>query len=59
MHLRAAHAHQAAAASHDKNDHIGAHEHSQQAKEFAREAHEHTERLLKDEIETATQQSEN
>ena len=58
MHLRAAHAHEVAAASHNKNDHIGAHEHSRQAQEFSREAHEHTERLLKDKLEVVTEQSE-
>jgi hypothetical protein len=57
-HLQAAHAHEAAAASHNKNDHIGAHEHSRLAQEFSREAHEHTERLLKDKLEVVTEQSE-
>ncbi len=54
-HLQAAHAHEAAAASHDKNDHMGAHEHSKRAMELSREAHEHSERLLKDQREVVTE----
>ena len=50
-HLQAAHAHQAAAASHDKNDHLGAHEQSKLAFEHTREAHKLTEELSK-ELET-------
>jgi len=38
-HLQAAHAHEAAAASHNQNDHMGAHEQSLLAMEHAREAH--------------------
>jgi hypothetical protein len=38
-HLQAAHAHEAAAASHNKNDHMGGHEQSLLAMEHAREAH--------------------
>jgi len=38
-HLQAAHAHEAAAASHNMNDHMGAHEQSLLAMEHAREAH--------------------
>ena len=37
--MQAAHAHQAAAASHNMNDHMGAHEQSLLAMEHAREAH--------------------
>ena len=47
-HLQAAHAHEVAAASHDKNDHMGAHEASKRAMEFSREAHEQSERLVKE-----------
>lgn len=46
-HMQAAHAHQAAAASHSQNDHLGAHEQSKLAQEFSREAHRHTEQLVK------------
>lgn len=46
-HLKAAHAHEAAAASHDKNDHLGAHEQSMLALEHSREAHQLTEELAK------------
>jgi hypothetical protein len=38
-HLQAAHAHEAAAASHNMNDHMGGHEQSMLAMEHAREAH--------------------
>jgi hypothetical protein len=38
-HLQAAHAHEAAASSHNMNDHLGAHEQSLLAMEHAREAH--------------------
>ena len=38
-HLQAAHAHEAAAASHNMNDHLGAHEQSKLAMEHSREAH--------------------
>jgi hypothetical protein len=48
-HLQAAHAHQAAAASHNMNDHLGAHEQSLLAMEHAREAH----RLSEEEAEAA------
>jgi hypothetical protein len=57
-HLQAAHAHEAAAASHDKNDHMGAHEHSKRAMELSREAHQHTERLLKDKLEVVSEQTQ-
>ena len=43
------------AASHDKNDHMGAHEHSRRAMELSREAHEHSERLLKDRLEVVSE----
>lgn len=46
-HLQAAHAHEAAAASHNKNDHMGAHEQSMLAMEHAREAHRLSEELAK------------
>jgi hypothetical protein len=48
-HLQAAHAHEAAAASHNQNDHLGAHEQSVRAQEFSREAHRHSEQILKEE----------
>lgn len=51
-HLQAAHAHEAAAASHNQNDHLGAHEHSRLAQELSRDAHHHTEQILKSENET-------
>ncbi len=54
-HLQAAHAHEAAAASHDKNDHMGAHEHSKRAMELSREAHEHSERMLKEKLEVVSE----
>lgn len=54
-HLQAAHAHEAAAASHDKNDHMGAHEHSRRAMELSREAHEHSEREMKDKLEVVSE----
>lgn len=57
-HLQAAHAHEAAAASHDKNDHMGAHEHSRRAMELSREAHEHSERLLKDKLEVVSESTQ-
>jgi hypothetical protein len=38
LHKQAAHAHLAAAASHDKSDHLTAHELSQKAHELSREA---------------------
>lgn len=51
LHELAAHAHRAAAASHDKNDHLTAHEHSQKAMEYAinafwqsQEAHQKSEK---------------
>ncbi len=46
-HMQAAHAHEAAAASHNKNDHMGAHEQSMLAMEHAREAHRLSEELAK------------
>jgi hypothetical protein len=45
--MQAAHAHEAAAASHNKNDHMGAHEQSLLAMEHAREAHRLSEELAK------------
>jgi hypothetical protein len=38
LHTKAAHAHMAAAASHDKSDHLTAHELSQKAHELSKEA---------------------
>jgi len=51
MHLQAAHAHEAAAASHGMNDHLRAHEQSKLAAERSREAHQHTEQIAKQEAE--------
>lgn len=48
-HLQAAHAHEAAAASHNQNDHLGAHEQSKLSQEYSREAHRHTEEIVKNE----------
>jgi hypothetical protein len=48
-HLQAAHAHEAAAASHNQNDHLSAHEMSKRSQEFSREAHRHTEEVVKQE----------
>jgi hypothetical protein len=45
--MQAAHAHEAAAASHNQSDHLAAHEQSKRAQEFSREAHEHSEQLAK------------
>jgi hypothetical protein len=56
--LQAAHAHEAAAASHDKNDHMGAHEHSKRAMELSREAHQQSERLLKDKLEVVSESTQ-
>ena len=42
LHRLAAHAHLAAAASHEKGDHLTAHELSKQAHEHSREALEHS-----------------
>lgn len=42
LHKQAAHAHLAAAASHDKGDHLTAHELSNQAHEHSRAALEHS-----------------
>ena len=36
-HMQAAHAHEAAAASHTQNDHLGAHEHTEQLAKAATE----------------------
>jgi hypothetical protein len=47
-HLQAAHAHEAAAASHSMNDHLRAHEQSKLAAERSREAHRYTEEILKE-----------
>ncbi|MES2390816.1 MAG: hypothetical protein V4555_04185 [Acidobacteriota bacterium] len=47
-HLQAAHAHQAAAASHNMNDHLGAHEQSRLAEEHSREAHKLSEELARE-----------
>jgi hypothetical protein len=45
--MQAAHAHQAAAASHNQNDHLGAHEQSRLAEEHSREAHKLSDELVK------------
>jgi len=45
LHNLAAHAHLAAAASHDKGDHLSAHELTKQAYEHSREALEHSQKL--------------
>jgi hypothetical protein len=45
LHNLAAQAHMAAAASHDKGDHLAAHELTKQALEHSREALEHAEKL--------------
>jgi hypothetical protein len=45
LHNLAAHAHMAAAASHDKGDHLAAHELTKQAHEHSREALEHSKKL--------------
>jgi hypothetical protein len=49
----AAQAHARAATSHEQSDHLTAHELSKQAMEHSREAHEHSEWLVK-EAEVAT-----
>jgi hypothetical protein len=49
--MQAAHAHEAAAASHNMNDHLAAHEQSRLAQERSREAHEHTEELARQHLE--------
>lgn len=53
-HLQAAHAHEAAAASHNQNDHLGAHEQSKLAVEHTREAHRLSEEVAKLEKELET-----
>ena len=45
LHNLAAHAHQAAAAAHDKGDHLTAHELTKQALEHSRNAHRLSEEL--------------
>jgi len=45
LHNLAAHAHMAAAASHDKGDHLAAHELTKQAHEHSRAALEHSQKL--------------
>jgi hypothetical protein len=45
LHKLAAHAHLAAAASHDKGDHLTAHELARQAHEHSRQALEHSSTL--------------
>ena len=45
LHNLAAHAHLAAAASHDKGDHLAAHELTKQAHEYSRQAFEHSGKL--------------
>ena len=50
-HLRAAHAHEAAAASHGMNDHLRAHEQSKLAAERSIEAHKLSEHIVKQEAE--------
>lgn len=47
FHQKAAHAHAAAAASHDKGDHLTAHELSKQAHEHSLEALKHSEAAMK------------
>lgn len=47
FHNLAAHAHLQAAASHDRGDHLSAHEQSRLAQGHAAEAHRHTEALTK------------
>jgi len=54
IHLRAAHAHEAAAASHGMNDHLRAHEQSKLAQERSLEAHHHSEQIAKQESERAS-----
>ncbi len=56
LHNLAAHAHAQAATSHDRNDHLTAHELSRQAMERSREAHEHSEKLVREEAEVAAQE---
>lgn len=46
FHWKAAHLHEAAAASHDKGDHLTAHELSKQALEHSREALKHSEAAM-------------
>jgi hypothetical protein len=48
LHNIAAQAHAKAATSHEQNDHLTAHELSKQAMERSREAHEHSEKLIKE-----------
>jgi hypothetical protein len=50
-HLQAAHAHEAAAASHGMNDHLRAHEQSKLAAERSIDAHRQTEQIAKEEAE--------
>ncbi len=52
-HLRAAHAHEAAAASHGMNDHLRAHEQSKLAAERSIDAHRQTEHIAKENAEEA------
>ena len=48
LHNIASQAHAKAATSHEQNDHLSAHELSKQAMERSREAHEHSEKLIKE-----------
>ena len=48
LHNLASHAHQAAAAAHEKGDHLTAHELSKQALEHSREAYSQSEQLRHD-----------
>ncbi len=47
-HMQAAHAHEAAAASHNQNDHLAAHEQSRLALEHSHEAHHHSVQIAKE-----------
>jgi hypothetical protein len=49
--MQAAHAHEAAAASHNMKDHLAAHEQSKLAEERSREAHEHSAELARQHLE--------
>lgn len=48
LHNLAAHAHVAAAAAHEKGDHLTAHELSRQAHEHSMNAYKHSEALVKE-----------
>jgi hypothetical protein len=51
-HLQAAHAHEAAAASHGMNDHLRAHEQSKLARERSIDAHRQSEHIANEQAET-------